>query len=103
MSTTFEPRKNIYTCPVGHHTVTVDVDEGVTPFMLRCRQRAADGKHNCTEMAQSHFYRLTSTEMMMEPEYEWFKPMSLKGLSPEMKEHIRMGGLELRKIMSKKQ
>ena len=30
--------KNIYTCPkCGGQTVTIDVDEGVTPFMLRCR------------------------------------------------------------------
>jgi hypothetical protein len=93
-----ETRKNIYTCPKGHHTVTVDVDDGVTPFMLRCRQKDDDGKHNCTEMARSHMYRLTPIEQAMEPEYEWFKPLSLKGLSREMKEHVKKGGLELRKI-----
>lgn len=92
------PKKNIYTCPAGHDTITVDVDEGVTPMMLRCRQRVADGKHNCTEMARSHFYNLTPEELKRDPEYEWFKPASLKGLSPQMKEHVKMGGLELRKI-----
>jgi len=29
------PRENVYTCPKCHgHTVTVDVDEGVTPLTI---------------------------------------------------------------------
>lgn len=30
-------------------------------------------------------------------QYEWFKPKSFDGYSPEMKEHFRKGGLDLRK------
>jgi hypothetical protein len=86
---------NTYKCSKGHITVTIDIDEGVTPMMLRCRQRDDDGKHNCTEFATSNFY--TSDQSLI-PEYEWFKPASLKGYSKEMKEHLKMGGLEIRKI-----
>jgi|ERR1700677_1245125 len=89
--------KNIYVCPVGHKTVTIDLVEGTTPMMLRCRQRHADGKHNCTEMASSKWYRLTPEEELLEPEYEWYKPETLKGLSVHEKEHVRLGGLLLRK------
>jgi len=35
---------------------------------------------------------------MLPPEYEWYKPDSLKGLNPGEKEHVRKGGLLLRKI-----
>jgi len=94
----FQGKKNIYTCPKGHQTVTVDVDDGTTPFMLRCRQRDDDGKHNCTEFSQSSGYNLTPDQQLFEPEYEWFKPTSLKGYSADMKEHLLKGGLELRKI-----
>jgi len=93
-----EGKKNIYTCPKGHKTVTTDVDDGVTPMMLRCRQRDDDGKHNCTEMASSQFCRLTPAEQTLPAEYEWFRPASFKGYSREMKEHLEQGGLELRKI-----
>src|SRR5688572_17032304 len=86
---------NTYTCPKGHVTVTIDTDEGVTPMMLRCKQRDDDGKHNCTEMASSAWYKCDQT---LQPEYEWYKPTSLKGFSPSMKEHIKLGGLEIRKI-----
>ena len=91
---------NTYTCPNGHVTVTIDADEGVTPMMLRCRQKHDDGKHNCTEMAASAFYTCNQS---LTPEYEWFKPKSFKGYSAAMKEHLKNGGLEIRKIPSKKQ
>lgn len=90
-----ENKINTYTCPHGHVTVTIDTDEGVTPMMLRCRQKADDGKHNCTDFAKSGFYQVDQT---LTPEYEWYKPASLKGLSAQMKEHVKMGGLELRKL-----
>jgi len=93
-----ENKINTYTCPKGHITVTVDVDEGTTPMTMRCRQRDDDGKHNCTEFASSAWYRC---DQGLTPEYEWFKPASLKGYSREMKEHLKMGGLELRKIQKK--
>lgn len=86
---------NTYTCPKGHVTVTIDSDDGVTPFKLRCRQRDDDGKHNCTEMAQSAMYQC---DQKLTPEFEWFRPASFKGYSPTMREHLQKGGLEIRKI-----
>lgn len=86
---------NTYTCPHGHVTVTKDVDEGVTPMMLRCRQKSDDGKHNCTEFARSAFY---NCDQSLTPEYEWYKPKSYKGYKDSMREHIKKGGLDIRKI-----
>jgi hypothetical protein len=80
---------NVYTCPSGHETVTIDANEGVTPFMTRCRDLA------CTEMAESGFYRVDQTRR---PTHEWLKPDKLDGLSDETIEHIRKGGLILRPI-----
>lgn len=91
----FKGKKNIYVCPKGHNTVTIDTDEGVTPFMLRCRQKDDDGKHNCTEMARSSMYQV---DQNITAEYEWYKPDNLKGFNPEEKDHIRRGGLIIRKI-----
>jgi hypothetical protein len=86
---------NTYTCPAGHVTVTRDLDEGVTPMMLRCRQKHNDAKHNCTEMAKSAWY---NCDQSLNPEYEWYKPVTLKGFNRDEKEHIEQGGLMLRKI-----
>ena len=85
---------NTYTCPHGHVTVTRDIDDGVTPMVIRCRQKHDDGKHNCTEFAKSSWYNCDQTLIA---EYEWFKPKSLKGYNPEMKEHLRKGGLDMRR------
>jgi hypothetical protein len=95
-----ENKINVYTCPAGHRTVTIDRDEGVTPMMMVCRQKAEDGKHNCTEYARSGWYHCLQT---LTPEYEWYKPESMKGLSKEEKEHVVRGGLLLRKLETKKQ
>lgn len=91
----FTGKINTYTCPEGHVTVTINKDDGTTPMMLMCRQKAKDGKHNCTEFAQSAWYRCSQD---LTPEYEWYKPDSLAGLNREEKEHVTMGGLLLRKI-----
>lgn len=90
----YQGKKNVYTCPKGHKTVTVDVDEGVTPFMLRCRQKDDDGKHNCTEMARSSMYQV---DQELKAEYEWYMPLSLKGLNSSEIQHVRQGGLLIRK------
>lgn len=91
-----EGMKNVYTCPKGHKTVTVDADDGVTPFMIRCRQKDDDGKHNCTEMARSAMYEV---DQNLKPEFEWFMPVTLKGLNSAEIEHVRKGGLLMRKIV----
>jgi hypothetical protein len=87
---------NIYQCPYGHQTITVDLVEGTTPMMLRCKQKADDGIHNCTQMAMSLWYKVDQT---LKPEYEWYKPDSLKGLNSEEREHVKLGGLLLRKSL----
>lgn len=91
----YKGKINTYTCPNGHVTVTIDTDDGVTPMMIRCRQRDVDGKHNCTEFSRSAWYRC---DQSLTPEYEWYKPTSLKGYNAEMRNHLEMGGLEIRKI-----
>jgi hypothetical protein len=91
----YKGKINVYSCPAGHTTVTIDTDEGVTPMMLRCTKRAKDGKHDCTEYARSSWYRC---DQALTPEYEWYKPASLKGLNRDEKEHVVKGGLLLRKI-----
>lgn len=95
----FKGKINVYTCPAGHKTVTIDTDEGVTPMMMGCRQKADDGKHNCTQFARSGWYRV---DQDLSPEYEWYMPTSLKGLNKSEKEHVVQGGLLQRKITLKK-
>ncbi len=56
---------NVYTCPAcGYHTVTIDVDEGVTPAFICCPACGHEG-------AASHFYQVPQHYA---PEIEWFKP-----------------------------
>jgi len=88
-------RINTYTCPKGHIMVTKDVDEGVTPMLLNCKHKKDVGRGECGQTAMSAGYQCDQT---LTPEYEWFKPRSLSGYSEGMKEHIRKGGLEIRKI-----
>lgn len=90
----YKGKINVYTCPAGHTTVTIDTDEGVTPMMLRCTKKA-DEKHNCTEFARSAWYRC---DQALAPEYEWYKPATMNGLNRDEKEHVVKGGLLLRKI-----
>jgi hypothetical protein len=83
-------RKNKYVCddPGCAHTITtVDIDEGVTPFMTACEK--------CNGTAVSRMYRVDQTEVET---HEWFRPQTLEGLKPHSQEHVRRGGLLLRKI-----
>ena len=83
--------KNSYTCQVcGKSIVTIDIDDGVTPFMLACR--ATPG---CAGIMRSGFY--VAVDQSAEPDYEWFMPKSFKGYSREMVEHLKKGGLDIRK------
>jgi len=99
-----EQRINVYVCrKCGGHTVTVDVDHGVTPFMIGCHARedtvhpAESGekafadllerdlgvriksrnllKRKCNGMAESSFYpRGPRPTWIGEPQWEWYKP-----------------------------
>lgn len=82
-------KKNIYTCQkCGMAVVTIDMDDGVTPFMLDCR-----ATKDCDGIMHSAFY---SVPQRLEPDFEWFKPKSIEGYSPEMQRHLEMGGLDIR-------
>ena len=86
------PLINVYTCPKGHDLVTVDMAEGVTPFMVACRRRG------CTEMAESGFY-MGPLQIRLAT-HEWYHPLTDEYLTlgEETKEHVKMGGLLLRRI-----
>lgn len=69
--------------------MTVDVDDGVTPFMIGCK--ATDG---CKGMMKSSMYRVF--DQTMRAGFEWYLPTSTVGMSVAMKQHTEMGGLSLR-------
>lgn len=82
----FKGKKNVYTCELGHQVVTVDDDEGVTPFMTMC---AVPG---CGHWAQSSMYRV---DQSLEPHLHWFRPPKADWFrySPATIEHLKRGGL----------
>lgn len=105
---------NIYTCPHGHRTVTLNLADGVTPFMIRCRAPLAF----CEEMANSCFYlcdqntRPTHVWEKINPSFEEARAMSQRavgergkdwadeewdGIAKQMLEHYAQGGLHLRR------
>ena len=84
-----ENRINKYTCEdCGGHVFTIDTDEGVTPFMIRCRATIG-----CNGMMQSSFYRCEPGT----PTYEWRKPtpQEYRKFNSAMKDHCDQGGLNL--------
>jgi hypothetical protein len=96
-----ELRENVYTCPkCKGMTVTVDIDEGVTPMFLNCRASGREG--DCDGMAVSAMYpKGPRPPHVPAPAWEWFKPTGkdYARLSPAMKEHVDAGGLDIRKRM----
>jgi hypothetical protein len=91
---------NVYTCrKCGGKTITIDIHDGVTPFMLGCRASGEEG--DCNGMAESSFYRVPTDTPPAE--WEWFKPegTEYRKLSREMREHVDKGGLDIRKIGGK--
>jgi hypothetical protein len=89
--------KNAWHCgECGRFTVAVHVDEGVTPFVIGCR--ATPG---CQGLARSIFYPPEPwPSWAPEAEWEWYRPTpsERQGLAPEVREHVREGGLLLRRI-----
>ena len=84
-------KKNVYVCQAcGRKIVTLDIDEGVTPFMIPCKET-----EGCEEgLMRSCFY---SVDQTLPVNYVWFIPKSLDGYSESMIEHINKGGLDIRK------
>jgi hypothetical protein len=91
-------RLNRYRCEKCHKSiVTVDRDEGVTPFMLNCRRTPG-----CSGQMTSRFYQVES--VWGPPTFEWRKPTKkeYKRMSPAMKQHIDQGGLDIYPIRASK-
>lgn len=85
--------KNSYTCDrCGASFVTVDRDEGITPFMTNCVNYP-----ECKGTSISAFYRVDQTA---EPTHEWYRPDRIEygRLSLATKDHVNRGGLLLRRI-----
>lgn len=84
---------NQYLCEqCGHRTTTINAVAGTTPFLITCR--AVGG---CDGMARSQFYRV---DQQLRPDYEWYRPegKELKKLDAPTRDHVRLGGLVLRKL-----
>lgn len=87
---------NVYTCEeCGGFTVTIDIDEGVTPFMLRCRAPQFMGGA-CDGWGQSGFYKPRAD--VPAPAWEWYAPdaAELATMDEAMADHCRNGGLNIR-------
>lgn len=122
MDTVIKERINLYLCEHGCHNITVDVDKGVTPYMIGCEFRgrkdrplnpskSKNGK--CVGVAESSFYPkvLPSGVPYPIPEYEWYAPKKLITLHGDVFfsgedvlklssweiDHVKQGGLLMRK------
>jgi hypothetical protein len=97
---TFQGRENVYTCNrCGGFTVTVDLEEGTTPFMIDCRASGEQG--DCEGDAHSAFYpkKPWPDHVPSTPAWEWYRPKGpeVRKLNKAMREHFQNGGLLIRK------
>lgn len=108
-------KKNGYLCRgCGWRIITVNRDEGVTPFMIGCqndvpsdddRKAAREsggvlGSRGCGAYMESAFYRVLQS---LEPSHEWYAPDKAERKRMRKKrdsnlEHVARGGLILRRI-----
>lgn len=79
------PRINVYQCEYSCHIVTIDVDKGVTPFLIKCvrkpthdrpiEKKYLDEKGECKGQATSSFYPTSEKPPHIgEPTHEWYLP-----------------------------
>lgn len=83
-------KENVYACKCGWRAKTIDIDCGVTPFLIHCEL--------CNDLAQSRFYNLSPIWKLMKNTHEWYRPSSCEELSRHECDHVLKGGLLLRKI-----
>ena len=108
-------RMDLYICEHGCHNITVDVDKGVTPFMIRCEftgrpDRPADPSKmkngKCIGVAESCMYpkQIDDNVKYPVPTHEWYRPdlEEYSKLNKYEKEHVVNGGLLLRKRTDRK-
>ena len=82
-------RLNRYTCSACKGSVvTVDIDEGTTPFMLACRATP-----RCNGVMQSSLYRGVSGV----PTFAWRKPTQdeYRAATAAGRHHYDLGGLDI--------
>lgn len=99
-------RRNAYFCKNCRRvTITVDIDEGVTPAFINCV--------HCKKMASSFMYQVPGCMRFdhiygkikpLQADLEWYKPKGndYLGLIKEEKEHVDNGGLISRKRTTEK-
>lgn len=87
----FKGKKNIYVCEkCKGHVVTVDVDEGTTPFTIACKATIF-----CDGWMKSSMYRVFDQDMRAG--WQWYRPTAVEIVAPEARSHVEQGGLLLRK------
>lgn len=100
-------RQNVYTCTeCGGRVVTVDRDDGTTPASMACRVNGKPDRDRCPGMMWSSFYQVPPDAP--DPTWEWFAPTEeeLEAYLEDVdsrahrgtREHVRMGGLLIRRI-----
>lgn len=87
----FKGKKNVYLCTsCGRGTITLDLDEGTTPFMTSC---ITEG---CDSMMTSCFYKIPQ-EILVRCDHalEWYKPsvVEFTRLNDYQRDHVTKGGL----------
>lgn len=94
--------KNMYVCEkCSEGFITVDRDEGTTPFITDCKITPG-----CKGHAKSSFYRIF--DQSVKASWEWYKPTEdeLQKIilgktfyhAQSIRDHVKHGGLLLRKI-----
>lgn len=83
-------KKNVYVCSRVHKTVTVDVDDGVTPAQIQCTRAG------CNQMARSSYYQVEQQGLVAT--HEFYRPKSMTGLTDTEIAYVKNGGLLMRKI-----
>lgn len=90
-------QRNAYKCERCQYILTtINRADGVTPFMLRCRN--PNNPDGCPGMMRSYCYRLPANAP--EPTWEWYAPSKgqRKRLDSGMRDHVERGGLLFRQI-----
>lgn len=89
---------NVYICEsCAGSTVTIDRENGVTPFLIDCQIKGCNG------VARSSFYAVPQ-ELI--PQYEWRKPTKTEYYQLPVstrREHVDRGGLMMYPIRSPKE
>lgn len=103
---------NIYKCSEGHETITMNRDDGATPFIIccpECKRKGIEGKNSVYKYneARSQMYAVPPN---LVPQYFWISPtdkeidLYLSRIeNPDKRKntraHIEAGGLVLVKII----